>query len=248
MFIMITAESCPMELRTAFLFLGLSFILLLGCISIDYSQKVDRNGDSVITQVIDMSALTSLGSQYASASDQLSTVCQNLTKNDSSINCSYDSGVITVSKPVRAKDGQYNFTKQSAFPDVIYTLEVRKLPQVVDSGNVSSVGSAPQTDADFKNPSAKLGAASLKTAGVSMTYTIEMPGEIFSAENGEIVTDQSGRKSAKFDVLELMTDGEYIVVKSKELDLVMVAIAGGAVVLLVGGLAVAFVLLKAMKK
>ncbi len=45
-----------------------------------------------------------------------------------------------------------------------------------------------------------------------------------------------------------MSAGNYAVVKSRELDLLMIGAAAGAVVLLIGALAVAAVLLKAMKR
>jgi hypothetical protein len=238
-----------METRSLFLVLGFAALFLFGCISIDYTQKLDRDGNSVMTQTIDMSALLSAGSQYASASDQLSTICVNITKGETDVNCTYSDGVINVTKAVKPGDGQYLFSKASEFPYTVYTLELRKLPEIIKSADLSTNGgSGTQTDSDFKDPSAKLGAATLRTAGASMTYTVEMPGELTSADNGEVVIDPSGKKTARYNVLDLMEDGNYIKVKSKELDMPLLALIGGGVVLLVGGIAVAAVLMKAMKK
>jgi hypothetical protein len=245
----IASYEYAMETRSLFLVLGLAALLLSGCISIDYTQKLDRDGNSVMTETIDMSVLLSAGSQYASASDQLSGICVNITKGETDVNCTYRDGVINVSKVMLLRENQYNFSKSSEFPYTVYTLEIRKLPELIKSDSLSSnAGSDTQTDSDFKASSAKLGATTLKTAGASLTYSVEMPGDIISAENGEIAADANGKKYAKFDVLELMTDGKYLVVKSKELDMPLLALIGGGVVLLVGGIAVAVVLMKAMKK
>lgn len=238
-----------METRSLFLAIGFAALFLFGCISIDYTQKLDRDGNSVITETIDLSALLSAGSQYASASDSLSGVCLNITKGETDMNCTYSDGVINVSKPILLSDNQYSFSKSSEFPYTVYTLELRKLPEIIKSDGLSSnSGSDSQTDSDFKDPSAKLGASTLRTAGASLTYAVEMPGELISADNGEIVTDPSGKKTARYDVLDMMEDGNYIKVKSKELDMPLLALIGGGIVLLVGGIAVAVVLMKAMKK
>jgi len=238
-----------MEIRSSIIALGLFALFLSGCISIDYTQKVDRDGNSVMTENVDLSALLSMNKDFASSESQLSGACENITKNGTVSQCSYDSGVMTITKSVKASDNLYIFNKTSEFPYTVYTLEVRRVPQIVSSEGLSSgAGSAPQVDSDFKDPSSKLGAATLKAAGASMTYSVEMPGDIISAQDGEIVVDSYGKKTAKFDVLDLMSEGEYLVVKSKELDTMLLFAIGGGVVLLVGGIAVAFVLLKAMKK
>jgi hypothetical protein len=238
-----------METRSIIIVLGLFALFLSGCVSINYTQKVDRDGNSVMTENVDLSALLSLNKDFASSESQLSGACDNITKNGSVSQCSYASGVMTITKSVKASDNLYIFNKSSEFPYTIYTLEVRRVPQIVSSEGLSSgAGSAPQVDSDFKDPSAKLGATTLRAAGASMTYAVEMPGEITSADNGEVVVDSSGKKTARFNVLDLMEDGNYLVVKSKELDMVLLLVIGGGIVLFIGGIAVAVVLMKAMKK
>ena len=87
----------------------------------------------------------------------------------------------------------------------------------------------------------------MRLAEMDLYYVIEMPGEIMKAENGDLIVDE-GRTYAKYDVLQLMTDGEYMIVESKELDLVAIGIVLAAVGLLVGGIGVAIVLREAMEK
>lgn len=215
-----------------FLLLGLlSALLLAGCVKIDFDQAVDRDGGSFITERIDMSALVAMSEQYGGDSD-MSDICVNITSGQSGLGCEYDDGVVTVNKSIKPGEGKYTFTKTSELPYTVYTLEVRTLPELADPEELDSSGSAPGTAKDFKDPEAKTSAATLKTAGAAITYTVSMPGEIYSAEGGKIADGK-----AEFDVLDLMSEGEYIVVKSRELDLLVV---GGAAVLLlavIGGVA-----------
>jgi hypothetical protein len=237
-----------MQTRTLILS-GLLALFLLGCVSIDYTQKLDRDGNSLITQKIDLSALIAYANQSGGSDSDLSTICANMTSGQPGVNCTYADGVVTLAKAVKATDGMYIFNKTSEFPYNIYTLEVRRLPEIVESESVPSggLGGDTSTTSDFKSASSKTAAASLKTVGASISYTVEMPGEIVSAENGEMEGPE-GKKVAKYDVLGLMSDGEYIVVKSKELDLVSVGMAIVGIVVLVGAIVVAFVLFKASRK
>lgn len=238
-----------MQFRTI-ITLGLLALFLFGCVSIDYTQKVGRDGNSVITQKIDMSALLAYEKQSGSAGSGLSSMCANVTRGQPDVNCTYSDGVIILTKMVKATDGLYTFTKTSEFPNNIYTLELRRLPELVESEDLPSGGMSGDvaTAADFKSASAKSAATSLKTIGASISYTVDMPGEIVSAENGKIEVEADGKKVAKYDVLQLMTDGKYIIVKSSEFDIMTVGLVAGGIVLLVGAIVVAFVLFKASRK
>lgn len=235
-----------METRQIILGLCLSALLFSGCVSLEYYQKVDREGNSLITETIDMSALLSAGSPYEGASEQLAGVCGNITAEDAGADCTYGDGVLTISKAVPLSEKQYTFTRSSEFPNTVYTLEIHRLPEVIESDTLAS-GASTQTDMDLKSPPAKMSASTFRAAGANLTYVIEMPGDVVRAENGEIIAGPSGSKLARYDVLKLMSEGEYMVVQSRELDMPVLMIAGGAAVLLVGGLVVALVLLKAMK-
>ncbi|MCI0503731.1 hypothetical protein L0Y65_03400 [Candidatus Micrarchaeota archaeon] len=235
-----------METRPSFLLLGMAALLFSGCISIDYIQDVDREGNSMVRESVNLSGLLSAGGQYSGASEDFSDACGNITEDDRTVNCTYSEGMLVLSKALLKSDNYYLFSKASEFPYVVYALEVRRVPPVVATDTIS--GTSSQTEYDFTDPSAKLGASTMKTAGASFTYSVLMPGELVSAENGEIATDESGKKYARYDVLKLMDEGKYIVVKSRELDVPLLMALGAGIVLLVGGIAVSAVLLKAMKK
>jgi hypothetical protein len=207
-------------------------LLFAGCVKIEYEQILDRDGSSVITERLDLSALVALSEQYGEKSD-LASICVNITKGQSDIDCKYDEGIVTVKKSFKAGDG-YSFTRTSELPYTVYTLELRKLPDLFDS---ESLEGGADTSSDFKGPKAKTAATTLKTAGAEVTYSVSMPGEIFLAKNGEI---KSGK--AEFDVLGMMSDGEYIIVKSREPDIVLIGGAAAVLVIVIG--AAAFFLLK----
>jgi len=210
--------------------MGLLSILLLGCIDIEYNQDVDRSGNSVITEKINFTALIEASKEQNQTPPDYSSICINATKGRSDIYCAYEDGVVTVRKNFTEDDGNYVFEKSSEFPNIVYTLEVRRLP---DLGNTDDLGQT-DTSADFKSAEARNSAATLRAVAVKITYVVSMPGEIYSAENGKMVDG-----AAEFDVLERMSEGEYIVVKSRELDIVPLA-AIGLAILIAGGLVVFF--------
>lgn len=224
-------------------------LLSAGCITVELTHKVERNGDSFISERVDLSALLAAADKAGEAAE-LPAACGNVSADDPSLSCNYAAGILTVNKSVRLSEGLYLFNRTSEFPYAFYTLEVRKLPQLInpdglDSGDVQSM--KPQSEAEFSDPASKLSAAALRTAGAKITYDVEMPGEIVSAEGGEVV-EQNGKKLARFDVVDLMSEGRNIVVVSKELDLLMVFGAAAAVALLVGGIAVIFVIATSRKR
>ncbi|HSB47196.1 MAG TPA: hypothetical protein VLD37_04215 [Candidatus Bilamarchaeum sp.] len=208
-------------------------VLFAGCISIHFDQAVDRDGNSAITQKIDLSTLAGMEQQSGS---NLSDVCVNLTASRPDIECMVENDVVIMKRQFKASDGDYTFTRSSELPYIIYTLEIRKIPDLGKGLDTSEIAGAAPFDMDLKNPQMKKSALGAKMVGATMTYNISMPGEIFSAEHGQI---KDG--TAQFNLLEMMEDGNYLVVKSREPDLVVVG-AAALLVLAVAGAAAFFVL------
>ncbi|MFH0738178.1 MAG: hypothetical protein V1827_06040 [Candidatus Micrarchaeota archaeon] len=233
-----------MHRRVMALALAFMFLFQFGCVSVDISQKVERDGSSFIEDRIDISRLESLGTLGAS------DICDKIASGEPEVGCSLSDDILTINKTIRPSDGLYYFNRASEFPYATYTLEVREAPSIISAETAQDAGLAGEAEdpTDFKDPSAKPTAAMLRAAGVRMTYEIEMPGELLEAQNGEIVTSEAGKKVARYDVVRLMDDGQYVVVRSKELDMPAILMVVGAAVLLIGGIIVAAVLLKAMKK
>jgi hypothetical protein len=219
---------------------GLIAFFFFGCVNITYNQKVDRDGNSIISEKIDLGPLLALSNQSASMASQMSDPCANLT--DAGVTCTYSNSTITITRAFKLSDGKYKFTKKSEFPNVVYTIELNELPTIINSSSSTSLGDA-GTSGDFNSSSAKSAALTLSGMRTNITYIVEMPGEVYSAENGQI---KNGK--AEYDIVSLMSNGKNIIVKSKELDMMLLAIIGGSFVLLVGGVILVIVFMKASKK
>lgn len=226
-----------------------SVLLLSGCISMDTQQKVEKDGSSTITQKIDMSGLVayaksmngSVGNSSISAGVGFSEVCVNETRDDSALKCTYDEqGIILMEKKVVAADVGYEFKAESQFPDIVYTFSTDTMPQLTKKKGVGSVGGAAPGAMDdkpikFTDSATKGSMAMLKMANVKIDYTIEMPGELVSAANGEI---KDGK--AHYDVMKLIDDGKNVKVVSRELDVVAVSIVSVSGLAAIGGAAYFF--------
>jgi len=225
-----------------------SVLLLSGCISMDTRQKVEKDGSSTITQKIDMSGLVayaksmngSTGNSSISAGASFSEVCVNETRDDSTLKCTYDEqGIILMEKKVVAADVGYEFKAESQFPNTVYTFSTDTMPQLTKKKGIGSVGAAPGAGEDkpvkFADSATKGSMAMLKMANVKIDYTIEMPGELVSAENGEI---KDGK--AHYDVMKLIDDGQNVRVVSRELDVMAVSIVGVVALAVIGGAAYLF--------
>lgn len=205
----------------------LAAIMLAGCISLEVEQKVNRDGSSVVTQRIDLSGFISMAESQGAFED--SDALENMTnemndyctevESQSDADCTYSesSYVLVVTKTVTPDEAGYEFEKSYEFPNVVYTLKAEQLPDMgLDDLSLGEDGSSlgGGTPARFDDPEMKQSIASIKMMGVEMEYTIEMPGQITEAKNGEI--DDDGR--AVYDVVELIEDGKNVEVTSSEAD------------------------------
>lgn len=214
-----------------------SIILFAGCISVDIQQKVEKDGSSTITQKLDMTGLLayaksmSNGSSSTDMDKSMSEICVNVTKKDSTVICKTEGGVVTMTKKVTAADAGYEFSTGSRFPYTVYTFKTETMPQASsDSGIMGSAGGAISSKSSkFTDAAMKSSAMMLKAANAKISYTIEMPGTITVAKNGEIVDGK-----ASYNVLTLMENGEAVEVESQELDMVAVAIIVVVVLAIVG--------------
>lgn len=228
-------------MRSKIVLFGLIALFLSGCVRLDISQKVDRDGSSLIIERIDLNQIDN--SSRSGIMDQVGTLCANMT---AQMNCSIDNGIVTLTMTTKAEDGLYNFSKSSRFPDAIYTLRMNRLPAFFDN---ASLWEGLSLSSDFNDPSSNFTATTLKTAKANITYTIEMPGELIEVENGELVVDnETGKRYARYDILELMSSGKPMVVRSKETDTLLIGSVGFTIVMLIGMIVVGLVLLKVMKQ
>ena len=204
-------------------------LLLFGCVKITVEQKVNKDGTSTQSMIMDYAEVAKMGAAYGSSSS-------------SSMGCDSDSGksykaqgwtceqlnstAIKLSgKPGDPED--YKFNTTSDFLGATYAFEMPL--DLDDLGDTSAYGA--QTAE---------GIAQLKAYGVEMWYVIEMPAPVTSAEGAVKI---EGNK-ATFDMLDFMANGKTSVkVEAKETNLLIIGVV--ALVVLV---VLAFVAMKVMKK
>src|SRR3989344_7544275 len=211
-----------------FLFTILLALLLLGCITIQYVHKLERNGDSLLTMNANVSALEGMGNSMGESSagsfeEQQAESCKEKIELDPGLTCTYADGILTVSKHLSASDGLYDFKTEKEFLKIRYTFTLDTLPDIdpseSDITGGSGIGTGQQAgdlNLPFTDPKSAEQAEQMKQF-LTITYVVEMPGTIVSAEGATEVME--GR--ATFDVLERMQSGEDIGVVSEEQDLTM---------------------------
>ncbi len=92
---------------------------------------------------------------------------------------------------------------------------------------------------NFTDPKAKIQTYQYKLMTTKVIYTIEMPGEIVSAENGKI-----GGNKVTYDVLELIEKGTVVKIESREPDVTAIAAVAFILLLLLGAITYYFFTLK----
>ncbi len=177
---------------------------------------------------------------FKSLDSGIGDICKNATAKDRELTCTYEKGIMTLSKKIKPGE-EYKFKTENRFPYVVYKVTLEKLP-TLSEGDLTSLGAgnslygstAPTTTPSIKftDPQAKVSAASLKLLNAKITHSIRMPGEITLAKNGKIEDNK-----AIYDILGLMEEGQTIEVESQELDSIAIALgalAGVAVILIIG--------------
>jgi hypothetical protein len=229
-----------------------SLVLFSGCISINVHQKLERNGNSRVTESIDLANfrdyMKGMNGSFELSDASLKSACDNATAQDSAISCAYDtaSGTITYSKSMTPSEGGYSFRNESRFPYIVYTFSANSLPEAkpanFDTGTEGiTVDRGLEQKLYFNQTDSKKSIDSLKKIGGSIEYQIEMPGEIIGARNGKIVNG-----TAVYDVFGLVNIQQGVVVESQELDMNAVIIAGIAIFAVV--LILGFAILKITRK
>jgi hypothetical protein len=213
-------------------------LLLLGCISNTYVQKVEKGGDAELSFSMNMTKLmgiaalggsfgnvTSVVNNTADLEKKMQEFCENRSKTDASTRCSYGYNTLSFSRHFSLAEGEYKFSTENLsgqdFRGKRYTFTLERLPNItaplekeMAGKSVSGQGislSTGEIGLDFTDPQAKAEAEKAALM-MSMKYVVEMPGAIVSAEGADSFS--SGR--AVFDVLKMMKAGKNIVVISEE--------------------------------
>ena len=205
-------------MRFSLVFIILFSLILFGCVSQDYYQKVNRDGTSVIRQT---TSLPPLSGDLLSA---LQKECANYGS------CTVGNGSITLEKEFSESDGYYAFETKIEFPFNVHVLKVNLIPSerfgefyssfAKKYYNDSSLFSSKVVQLSRKSDNIKY-AEQLNSSGISVTYTIEMPSDVSRAEAGTYKAQVSG-KAATFNLGAVLYDSAPLEVESRELNIALI--------------------------
>jgi len=210
----------------------IGFVLIsMGCISVIYNHKQNADGSATVSEMVNytgffqqMNVLSSMNNKSNSTTDFsskkemiLKAVCDNVT--DTTVKCNYDTGkgIVTLTKDFPKFNHFYTFTKKAGLTSKIYKLTLDELPSFVKSlsgkSQKLSDGFVASTNSSMMGGNMSGGLDYLTKLGITMTYTVEMPGKITSAKDGTISKD---KKSVSFDLIDMFKKKEPMVIESEE--------------------------------
>ncbi|MFH2106650.1 MAG: hypothetical protein ABII22_05270 [Candidatus Micrarchaeota archaeon] len=218
-------------MRKLMLIFAVILLMLFGCVKMNITQKLETDGSSMVTVVMDMKKLIELSPDAATTNP-----CET-QEMPPETTCNYADGVMTMTQKGDAT--KYKFTAENGLIENKYRFEIdfSELSKTASATGGSTSGMDPSS---LNTAEGKEQIAQLKSMGVEMTYTVEMPGEVILAEGA---MNKTGSK-ATFDLLDMFAGSttDKIVVESKIVNTTMI-VAG-----LVGLVGLILVLLKVMKK
>ncbi|RLG19508.1 hypothetical protein DRN67_02525 [Candidatus Micrarchaeota archaeon] len=210
--------------------------LLFGCISLQYDHKIERSGDSVLSMSANISVLAGMvggvGGNETDFNQQQTEACLEKEAADPKLQCEYADGVMTLTRPLSLNEGYYEFETEQDWATVRYTFTLEQLPDIdpTESDVSAGTGSAGIEDLTLKftDPQAAENVDQMRQM-LSAKYIVEMPGTVVSAEGAEMVEGSS----ATFDILDMMENGQNIVVVSEEDNYMNLIMIGGGILVLI---------------
>ncbi|MGV8176687.1 MAG: hypothetical protein ACP5NX_02740 [Candidatus Bilamarchaeaceae archaeon] len=211
-------------MRNIALFSVMMMLVLSGCVSQDYAQKVGEDGNSVMTVTVDFSRAVSSVEMPAGAglSATLNKVCAQNT--DPKMTCSAKGSAIVLQKKMTPDDGYYAFDVSRGLPFVNYEIKMYAFPTDMFGAVFEKVypGLQLAEPVDLrKRVQSRMILDRLKEEGVNWTYTVTMPGEIYETNSGRLVPKQGAyldKSTVRYDMADVLYQSEPVVVKSREID------------------------------
>ncbi len=229
-------------IRKIFVILLFSVIMLNATIDQTYVQHITRDGSSTITKTDDISLFSSM----LGGSEALINI-DNACKTDEDLACKFDIQEKIIELTSDFEPGsQYKFEVNYGIPFIEYKLTIKKIPterfssqldNILMKANVIESPGKSVKDIELEAGDAEI-IDYMRLLGMTMSYQITMPGEIYSTSSGVVVSD-TDKNSATFDILDRIERAEYVTIKSRELNLGYLTIIAMAIVLF--GLAWSFI-------
>ncbi len=203
------------------LVLLISVLLFSGCFKFNAYEKINSDRTSEIKMEVDFSGIAGMmGDQVSDSSEMCSSFEEDSEENDFyDIECNVEDYVMVVSAKRSLKDNPALKVEESLFSKK-YIYNVSEGSSFFDSvtegtGDAGSIDTSDEQQVE-----------QFKAAGVEMTYTLEMPGNITKTDLGEIKDNQ-----VVVDLLTMDKSKTYYV-ESEELGLGFVL--GAAVIIILG--------------
>lgn len=210
-----------MQKKILFVLAAFLMVFAMGCITIETYHKQNADGSAVITQTMDLSGyyeyMQSMegmeGTEGVTVSstdaEDFEAMCDDVP---SGVTCTTDisTWTVTMEKTVSASEAFYEFETSGDLFSKKYKLTIDELPNFGEVGD-EETGEVPS--GSLTSSENAEGAVGMQQMGMEWTYVVEMPGKITSAQGGDI--DDDNPNVATFDVLDMMSDQEPIVVEAE---------------------------------
>lgn len=222
-----------------FFILLLFSLLFFGCVSTEYSHKQYPNGNADVVQTTDTNGFTTYFNTIYPKSDTnqpnaqakyLLNLSNQMCANYKDTDCIYKDGKVILKKSYTASNAFYKFEEKDDLLSKKYRLTIDELPNVgTYNQNAYNIYSS-YSDSfaklsgkmNLSDPASKGAATLLATYGVQMSYSIQMPGNIISADGALNVTGNT----ASYDLIKQMKNNTPIVVVSEDINVVLYAVIG----------------------
>ena len=211
-----------MQRRLLLAILLIFIIVLSGCVSRDYTQSINPDGSSILTQTTNLSGLLRYSgrvslSQYELTSNLTSSLedaCQRAQQTN--LSCTTNNLTITLSRIFENGDF-YLLEKTNAFPFIHYHLTVRSIPESA----FSDVSQELRQDIPLSNKKVARKIGFDHGSAYQITYNIIMPGSISSAGTHDYNATIQGDK-ATFELSKVLINSSPLELNSDSFDVLSV--------------------------
>lgn len=192
-----------------------------------YVQSVAPDGTSTIVKAQDLSPFAGVVPIPA-----LRKACEIM----SSVQCSVDGNVMTVTERFTPNTEYYSFVKEDGFPFITYTVTVNKIPNDVFSADIdrvmiaanASTGGAPSPAIDLSADNRE-SAAVIRLLRANVTYALELPVTPSEASAGNASGKIDG-KSVTFSLADVFDASAPMVIRAREFNFGIVILGLGIAV------------------
>lgn len=198
-------------------------LVITGSIDQKYVHKVYENGESRIDRNLDLSFFSSVLQKQS-----LQMMASECLKDDS-LHCSLDVENMTIYTyhVFESNNLYYSIEIDNGLPYSTYTLTVLQVPNdqfTYDLRDIMARAGLETNSQEIMEPidlreGSTWGtkAYALEALGVSIGYSVEMPGEILSARSGELQGNVTGN-TASFEVIDVIKKPAPMVFKSRAIN------------------------------